>query len=264
MIQSAFKNWRTMMVVAEMTFRLQIMDSFIIFGIVIQPLLIATLAMWMLQGKGADAAIFVVVGSGMTGLWSSLLFVSGNSINDERWTGTLESLIGVPTPLDVILLGKNLTNVLQSLLSMIASYLFVALIFGYPLHLTQPLLFFISLIFTVVAFICFGLIMAPVFLLSPGVGRFQNAMEFPIYILSGFLFPIALLPGWTTPASYLLPTFWAAKALHGTSSGSDPLTQILFYWAMLILFSILDLVLANFLFKRVLVRARSDASLGLE
>lgn len=252
------------MVVAEMTFRLQIMDSFIIFGIVIQPLLIATLAMWMLQGKGADAAIFVVVGSGMTGLWSSLLFVSGNSINDERWTGTLESLIGVPTPLDVILLGKNLTNVLQSLLSMIASYLFVALIFGYPLHLTQPLLFFISLIFTVVAFICFGLIMAPVFLLSPGVGRFQNAMEFPIYILSGFLFPIALLPGWTTPASYLLPTFWAAKALHGTSSGSDPLTQILFYWAMLILFSILDLVLANFLFKRVLVRARSDASLGLE
>lgn len=252
------------MVVAEMTFRLQIMDSFIIFGIVIQPLLIATLAMWMLQGKGADAAIFVVVGSGMTGLWSSLLFVSGNSINDERWTGTLESLIGVPTPLDVILLGKNLTNVLQSLLSMIASYLFVALIFGYPLHLTQPLLFFISLIFTVVAFICFGLIMAPVFLLSPGVGRFQNAMEFPIYILSGFLFPIALLPGWTTPASYLLPTFWAAKALHGTSSSSDPLTQILFYWAMLILFSILDLVLANFLFKRVLVRARSDASLGLE
>lgn len=252
------------MVVAEMTFRLQIMDSFIIFGIVIQPLLIATLAMWMLQGKGADAAIFVVVGSGMTGLWSSLLFVSGNSINDERWTGTLESLIGVPTPLDVILLGKNLTNVLQSLLSMIASYLFVALIFGYPLHLTQPLLFFISLVFTVIAFICFGLIMAPVFLLSPGVGRFQNAMEFPIYILSGFLFPIALLPGWTTPASYLLPTFWAAKALHGTSSGSDPLTQILFYWAMLILFSILDLVLANFLFKRVLVRARSDASLGLE
>ncbi len=67
MIQSAFKNWRTMMVVAEMTFRLQIMDSFIMFGIVIQPLLIATLAMWMLQGKGADAAIFVVVGSGMTG-----------------------------------------------------------------------------------------------------------------------------------------------------------------------------------------------------
>lgn len=264
MIQSTFKNWQTMMVVAEMTFRLQIMDSFIMFGIVIQPLLIATLAMWMLQGKGADAAIYVVVGSGMTGLWSSLLFVSGNSIADERWTGTLESLIGVPTPLDVILLGKNLTNVLQSLISMIVSYLFVALVFGYPLHLTQPLLFIISIIFTVIAFICFGLILAPIFLLSPGVGRFQNAMEFPIYILSGFLFPIALLPGWTTPVSYLLPTFWAAKALHGTSSGNDPLLQILFYWGMLTLFSILDLVFANFLFKRVLVRARSDASLGLE
>ncbi len=264
MIQSAIKNWRTMFTVAEMTFRLQIMDSFILFGIFVQPLLIATLAMWMLQGKGAEAAIFVVVGSGMTGLWSSLLFVSGNSINDERHMGTLEALIGVPTPLDVILLGKNMASVIQSLLSMIGSYLFVAFIFGYPLHLNNPIFFFLTIIFTVIAFVCFGLILAPLFLMSPGIGRFQNALEFPIYILGGFLFPIAMLPGWTTPLSYLLPPFWAAKALHGTSSGNDPLSSIAFYWFMLIFFSVADLILANILFKKVLIRARSDASLGLE
>ncbi len=264
MLNQVFKYWRTMLMVANITFRLQVLDTFILFGIVIQPMIIALLAMWMLQGKGADAAIFVVVGSGMTGLWSTLLFVGGNSVNDERWEGTLESLIAVPTPLALIIFGKNIANVGQSLISMIVSYLFVALAFNYPLHLNNPVMFFISLVFTIFAFICFGLILSPIFLVSPGVQRFQNAMEFPIYILSGFLFPIMMLPGWTTPLSYLLPTYWAAAALHGTSSGNATLEQILFYWGMLIVFSILYLIGANLLFKRVLVKARSDASLSLE
>lgn len=253
-----------MLKVADTTFRLQVMDTFILFGIVVQPMIIALLAMWMLQDKGADAAIFVVVGSGMTGLWSTLLFVGGNSISEERWEGTLESLIAVPTPLPLIIFGKNIANVVQSLLSMIVSYLFISLAFNYPLHLNSPLLFFISLVLTVFAFICFGLILSPIFLVSPGVQRFQNAMEFPVYILSGFLFPILMLPGWTTPLSYLLPTYWAAEALHGTSSGNASFEQILFYWAMLLIFSILYLAGANLLFQKVLVKARKDASLSLE
>jgi hypothetical protein len=42
-----------------------------------------------------------------------------------------------------------------------------------------------------------------------GVQQWQNAMEFPVYILAGFLFPIALLPDWTGPISYALPPYWA-------------------------------------------------------
>src|SRR5512146_3331506 len=116
------KYWRTILVVAEMNFRMQMTDGFILFTVLFQPIIIALLGLWMLQGKGADAAMFVVVGSGLTGLWSSLLFISGNSFNFERWTGTLESLVAIPTPFEVILFGKNLANVLQSLLSMILAY----------------------------------------------------------------------------------------------------------------------------------------------
>lgn len=61
-------------------------------------MMIAVLALFMLQGKGADYAMFVVIGSGLTGLWSSLLFVSGNSINVERWIGTLETLVACRLP----------------------------------------------------------------------------------------------------------------------------------------------------------------------
>jgi ABC-2 type transport system permease protein len=259
-----FKYWRTVLIVAEMSIRTQLSDGFVLFAIVFQPMIIAILALFMLKDRGGDFAMFVVVGSGLTGLWSSLLFVSGNSINVERWTGTLESLVGVPTPFDVIVFGKNLANVFQSLLSMVFSYALAAWIFGYSLTLSQPVLFFVTLLLSMFAFICFGLTIAPVFVMYRSVQQWQNAMEFPVYILCGFLFPIALLPGWTTPISYLLPPYWAALALHGTSTARMPFQQTAFCWVMMILFSLVDLAIASQLFKFMLYKARVDATLDVE
>jgi len=258
------KYWRTILVVAEMNIRQQMTDGFILFTVLFQPIIIAMLGLWMLKDKGADAAMFVVVGSGLTGLWSSLLFISGGSINAERWTGTLESLVAIPTPFEVIVFGKNLANVLQSLVSMVLGYFIAAFAFGYSLDVQQPWLFAVSVLLSVIAFICFGLIIAPVFVMNPGVRAWQNAMEFPVYVLCGFLFPIALLPGWTTPVSYLLPPYWAAVALHGTSTGGASLDQTLFAWGMLLLFSLIDLLIASRLFKLMLYKARADATLGME
>mgnify|MGYP003574937484 CR=1 FL=1 len=263
-VRTIVKYWRTILVVAEMTIRQQLMDGFILFTVLFQPIIIALLGLWMLKDKGADAAMFVVVGSGLTGLWSSLLFISGNSINAERWSGTLESLVALPTPFEVIVFGKNLANVIQSLLSMVLGYLVAVFAFGYSLDVQQPLLFAVSVVFAVVAFVSFGLIIAPIFVMNPGVRAWQNAMEFPIYVLGGFLFPIALLPGWTTPISYLLPPYWAAVALHGTSTGGASLNQTFFAWGMMLLFSLIDLLIASRLFKLMLYKARADATLGME
>ncbi len=262
MIQKAKHYFRAAAAAFELALRSNLTDSFVLFAIVVQPLIIAILGFWMLRDTGGDYVIFVVVGSGMTGLWSSLLFISGNSITRERWTGTLEILVGQPTPIPVIIFGKNLAHVSQSLLSMIGSYFLAALIFGFALHVTQPFLFGISLVLTVISFVCFGLIIAPVFVMNPSVQQWQNAIEFPIYILAGFLFPIALLPEWSTPLSYILAPYWAARALHGTSSGNAPFSEIALSWGMMLLFSILYILLSRILFRVMLRKARVDATLG--
>jgi ABC-2 type transport system permease protein len=258
------RYWRTVLIVAEMTMRQQLMDGFILFTVLFQPVMIALLGLWMLKDKGPEYAIFVVVGSGLTGLWSSLLFISGNSINAERWSGTLESLVAVPTPFEVIVFGKNLANVAQSLISMVIGYIIAAWLFGYDLSIAQPLYFALTVLLSIFAFISFGLIIAPVFVMNPGVRAWQNAMEFPVYVLCGFMFPIALLPGWTTPISYLLPPYWAAVALHATSSGGVPFNQVLFAWGMMVLFSAIDLLIASRLFKVMITKARRDATLAME
>jgi ABC-2 type transport system permease protein len=255
---------RAALLAAEMTIKSMMTDGFIIFTVLVQPVVIAILALWMLKDKGADAAIFVVVGSGMTGLWSSLLFISGNSITVERWTGTLESLVSIPTPLWVIVLGKNLANVLQSLISMVVGYFLAAALFGYQLSFAEPLLFGVSLIFTVLSFVAFGLLIAPVFLINPAVQAWQNGLEFPVYILCGFLFPIALLPGWTTPISYALAPYWAARALHGAAQGALPAGEFVVSWLMMFLLMAVYLVLSQRLFRIMLRRARIDGTLGVE
>jgi ABC-2 type transport system permease protein len=89
-------------------------------------------------------------------------------------------------------------------------------------------------------------------------------MEFPVYILCGFLFPVALLSNWARPISYLLPPYWAARALHETSSGGADPNEIFFAWGMMVLFSIIDLLIAARLFKVMLYKARADATLALE
>ena len=164
----------------------------------------------------------------------------------------------------MVIFGKNLANVLQSLLSMVLGYFVAAFLFGYDLSIAQPLYFVISLLLSVFAFISFGLIIAPVFVMNPGVRAWQNAMEFPVYLLCGFLFPIALLPGWTTPISYLLPPYWAAAALHGATTVGTAPSEIFFAWGMMALFSLIDLLVASRLFRLMLYKARADATLGME
>jgi ABC-2 type transport system permease protein len=255
------ENLRVVFAAFELTVKQSWTDSFVLFGILVQPLIIAILGIWMLKDRGGDYGIFVVVGSGMTGLWTNMVFMSGNSITQERWTGTLELLVAQPTPIQWIIFGKNLASLLQSLLSMVGSYLLAALIFNLPLKMAHPFYFAISLILGVISFVCFGLVIAPIFVMNPSVQRWQNSMEYPIFILCGFLFPIALLPGWTTPISYLLSPYWTARALHGASSGSAPLSEISLSWIMMLLFSVIYLIVSRVLFRVMLRKARTDASL---
>lgn len=251
-----------MAVTFEVTIRQMATDLFVLFAIVVQPLVIAFIGLWMLRDTFDKYAIYVVIGSGMSGLWTSMVFVSSNSITMERWNSTLESLVACPTPLWVIVFGKNLANVTQWLGSMVFSYGLISAMFGYPLTVNQPVLFVLSLALTVIAFVCFGLIMATIFVINPDFGSWRNGLEYPIFLLSGFLFPIALLPGWTSPLSYVLAPYWAARILHETTSGRAGLEDLALAWGMLLLFSAVYLAISGYLFQKALHKVRIDATLG--
>jgi len=239
-------------------------DAFVIFTVIVQPLIVALLAIYMLRETEGFQAIYVVVGSAMTGLWSGTLFFSSFNIEFERWTGNLENIVGSPTHLATVIIGKTLANTTMSLTSMIFGYSLASLFFGYRLVVANPFLFAISLLLTVVSLISFGLIIAPIMSIRPGATVWANALEFPMYILGGFLFPVFLLPTWTTPISYALSPYWAARALHATSSGGTPVGMIAVNWGLLIGFSVAYWFISAWLFRILLRRAKEEATLGLQ
>jgi ABC-2 type transport system permease protein len=255
---------RVILHAAEMALRTNLTDSFVLFGVLVQPIIIALMAFWMLGDKGGDIIIFMVIGSGMTGLWTTCLFVSGHAITEERWTGTLELIVSTPTPVAIIVIGKVLANVLMSLASIVLSYMLAILIFGYAPTIEQPLWFVTSIAVAILAYASFGILISPFFMLNPEIRRLQNGLEFPVYILSGFMFPIALLPFWTTPLSYLLSPYWAARALHAASSQWNGVGEMALSWGMMVGLSVIYLAVASVLFRRVLYRARVDATLGMQ
>jgi ABC-2 type transport system permease protein len=239
-------------------------DGFVIFTVMVQPLIVALLALYMLRDTEGFQAIYVIVGSAMTGLWSGTLFFSSFNIEFERWTGNLENIVGSPTHLATVIIGKTLANTTMSLTSMVLGYTLAALIFDFQLTIAYPLMFFISLLLTVLALISMGLVISPLMSTNPGATVWANALEFPMFILGGFLFPVLLLPVWTTPLSYVLAPYWAAQALHATSSGGVPISDVFVSWVLLIVFSVAYWFISAWLFRVLLRRAREEATLGLQ
>lgn len=253
--------------VIALVFQLQLkqmaVDLFVLFTVIFQPLIVALVAIYMLRDTGGFEAIYVVVGSALTGLWSGTLFFSAFNVHFERWTGVLEYIVGSPTSLTTVITGKSLANTALSLNSMILGYAMAVLFFRFELTIVDLPAFLISLALAVVALVSLGLVIAPFMALNIGADAWVNSLEAPMFILGGFLFPIAMLPNWLTPASYLLAPYWAARALHGTSSGGISFDDVLFSWGWLLIFSLLYLVLARWMFQRLIYKARVEATLGI-
>lgn len=248
---------------AEVTFREVAVNGFLLFAAVFQPLFIGVTTMFMLRHRPDFDPMYVLVGTALAGLWSTLLFGGSGAINHERWAGTLELIAASPASFFVVFGGKLVGTLVFSLSSVVLAYGIGAVLFGYQVSVADPLGFTLSLLFTLVSLWATSMLFAPLGILWRTVGRFLGILEYPVFALSGFLFPVLLLPGWTGPVSYALPPYWAAVALHGAASGDLDGAGLARAWLFLLLTGATILVVASRLYELVLVRARRAGTLAL-
>ena len=254
---------RVARVAAELQFKEVAVSGFLLFGALVQPFFIGVMTMFMLRHRPDFDPVYVVVGAALSGLWSVLLFAGSSAISHERSLGTLELVVAAPASFFVVYGGKIAGTLAFSLVSVLLSYAIGAWLFGYPITVADPVGFAVSLVLALVALWATGMLFAPLGILWRTVGRFLGLMEYPIYSLSGFLFPILLLPGWTLPVSYLLPPYWAALALHASARGELDLVALAEVWAVLLFTAVVLMLVSSRLFRAVLQRARRAGSLAL-
>jgi ABC-2 type transport system permease protein len=228
----------------------------------VQPFFIAAVAFYTLRHRPDIEATYVAIGVSLSAIFSVMLFSGASALTRERFVGTLELLEASPAPLVAVFSGRMLGSIGVSLVSMSFSYAVVMGVFRLPVVIQEPAAFAVSLFLALVSMWSMGMLFGPVSIFWPPVEGFLQGLEYPIYILCGFLFPVLLLPGWLHPVSYVLPPYWAAYALHGSSLGALSTPELFRAWLLLLVTSSLMLSLSVLLFRLFMTRARRWGTLG--
>ncbi|MGP9019494.1 ABC transporter permease [Streptomyces sp. BR1] len=227
---------------------------------VLVPLVYATLAVYLFRAAGdPDRLLTASVGAGLMGIWSSVLFGSGGAVQNQRWLGTLETLVVSPTRLPLILLPITLATAVIGTYAMVATVGWGWLLFGVPLDFAHPVLFLLAVPVCVLALGMMGLLLAATFVLLRNANALANPLDAPVWMLSGMLVPIGSLPGWTRPISWFLPTTWGSRAVHAATSGGDVLRPMGLALALGAAYALLAVAVLG----RVERRARAAATLAL-
>lgn len=233
------------------------------FIIWVMPLFTATLTYFIYGGQSPERVFqYAVLGSGFMGLWSSIVFSSASDLTRERYYGTLESIFTTPTPFAIILMGKIFGNTIWGLISMAMAFLYLKILFSIQLPSLSVTRLIVTLLIVVFAICVFAFLLALLFTLTKYANTIMNVIEYPIFLLCGFVFPISILPGWLNWISYLLPPTWAIEAMRNVTG----VTTIFTYKEAIIGLSFVTLiyiVMAMFVYSYVDRKARQSGQLGV-
>ncbi|HEX7083378.1 MAG TPA: ABC transporter permease [Gaiellaceae bacterium] len=195
-------------------------SSFFLLTSTVQPVIFATIAFYMFRSGGRPGTLlYAALGAGMMGIWSTTLFASGGMIQWQRWQGTLELGVAAPPPLTLVYLPWSLANTFLGAYALAATLVWGRVLFGVPLHLAHPWLFALALPSALLALGLFGLLLGSSFILYRHANALANLLEYPVWIASGLIFSLSVLPGWSRPISWALPPYWAARALRDAAIG---------------------------------------------
>jgi ABC-2 type transport system permease protein len=161
-------------------------------------------------------AFYIYVGQIMTGM-------SWAIIDDREHYKTMKYIYVAPIDFPTYLLGRAVARFLIACASVLVTILFGVLFLGVRIDLAAvnwPL-FLLTLLIGVVMLAMMGLILTGVMLLmahhSFGVG---DAVAGGIFLFSGAIFPLEVLPAFLRPIGYIIPVTYWLELLRRTLVGS--------------------------------------------
>ena len=182
-----------------------------------KPLAAALILVVMYQvitgGQGTEFLQFLIVGSA---LWNVVFGVMGGLVQsileDRERYRMLKYIVVTPSSLFPFLLGRSLARVVISFVA-VALTLFVGVAFlGVELRL-NVLYLVPATVLGILAVIALGIFMAGWCLqLRQEAWHYPEAIAGAIYLISGAIFPIDILPSFLHPIAYAMPTTWWLEA----------------------------------------------------
>ncbi|MBI2938176.1 MAG: ABC transporter permease [Thaumarchaeota archaeon] len=183
----------------------------------------------------------------MAMLFTSIFY--GVYIVWDKMIDFLKEVLVAPLSRTTIFLGKVLGGVTEAMIQG-SILLIIGLLIGIKINLWGlPAALFIMFI-TAVGLVGIGLILGSLMERPEGFQLISSFIVFPLFLLSGALFPIENLPSWLAPFTYADPLTYCVDALRSILLGTSRF-PILFDLAVLLLFALGTTILGNLSFKRM-------------
>jgi len=186
---------------------------------------------------------FVVVGGAMTAFWMNVLWSMSSQLYWEKEQGNLALYIMSPTSMMAVLLGMALGGLLATTLRALVIIVLGSLFF----HVQYAVVSFVQLfaVFILAMFALYGLGMMAAslyLLLSREAWHISNLAQEPIYLFSGFYFPIKNFSFWISAISSIIPLTLGLDAMRQLVFKTGPSLGFVSVGVEILVLSILSVV----------------------
>jgi ABC-2 type transport system permease protein len=181
------------------------------------PMLAVSAYVFVYRAIGApeDYVGFVVVGGAMTAFWMNILWGMSSQLYWEKETGNLGLYIMAPNSMMAILLGMAIGGLFATALRAIVIIGLGSLLFQVQYSVTSFTQLLAVFLLSMTALYGMGMMSASLFLLlSREAWHLANLAQEPVYLASGFYFPIKSFNFWVAAAASFIPLTLGLDAMR--------------------------------------------------
>lgn len=158
---------------------------------------------------------FVVVGGAMMAFWMNILWNMSSQLYWEKETGNLPLYIAAPAQMMAILLGMAIGGLVATLIRALGVVIIGSLIFHVSYEISSLGMLVLVFFLTMIALYGMGMMTASIFLLlSREAWHLANLATEPIFLMSGFYFPVKVLPFWVAAGASIIPLTLGLDAMR--------------------------------------------------
>jgi ABC-2 type transport system permease protein len=202
-------------------------NPFDLSGVFVWPILYASIAYYLLDAKDDPHLLLSAsLGASVMLMWSMVVISSSGALEQQRWQGTLELVVAAPTPLTAVIAPICVGGALVGTYAIGATLLWGSVLFDVPVHIDQPFAFALAIPVCALAVGMLGLIMAATFVLYRAAFHLGIATQYPVWIVTGLIIPLSLLPSFVRPISWLLAPTWGFRGIQEAALGRTPWPDI--------------------------------------
>jgi len=194
---------------------------------------------------------------------STALWDIGNSLREEQYQGTLESLFMTPISYFSTLVSRIFSNLLWTGLNVIVTFFFMSLVFG-KLPLANLGLGIVILLLSLS--VCFGFSFGFAGLAlkyKESMNTFTNFLQFLLMIVCAMFFPFSALPEFIQFISRLIPLSYCVDLFRTVMIGEAPeLLSFELELVIVVISAVILPLLGIWYFRRTVQAARREGNLA--